>query len=129
MPPTNKNADRRSQRPGKSHADTNQLRQPERGHNEKIKPDTGRTLLRFIAPDGHLGSYPDLKANQNFLELQAQLEGTENRIAVERRKFNEWSGATTPTSGNSPKTSWQACSDLFPNLTLKPTAEQKMPPK
>jgi LemA protein len=33
--------------------------------------------------------YPDLKANQNFLELQAQLEGTENRIAVERMKFNE----------------------------------------
>jgi LemA protein len=33
--------------------------------------------------------YPDLKANQNFLDLQAQLEGTENRIATERRKFNE----------------------------------------
>jgi LemA protein len=33
--------------------------------------------------------YPDLKANQNFLGLQAQLEGTENRIAVERRRFNE----------------------------------------
>src|SRR6056297_4238136 len=33
--------------------------------------------------------YPDLKANQNFMDLQAQLEGTENRIAVERRKFNE----------------------------------------
>jgi LemA protein len=33
--------------------------------------------------------YPDLKANQNFLDLQAQLEGTENRIAVERRRFNE----------------------------------------
>lgn len=33
--------------------------------------------------------YPDLKANQSFLDLQAQLEGTENRIAVERRKFNE----------------------------------------
>ncbi|MEI6749891.1 MAG: LemA family protein [Bacteroidales bacterium] len=32
--------------------------------------------------------YPDLKANQNFLQLQAQLEGTENRIAVERRNFN-----------------------------------------
>lgn len=31
--------------------------------------------------------YPDLKANQNFLELQSQLEGTENRIAVERQKF------------------------------------------
>lgn len=33
--------------------------------------------------------YPELKANQNFLELQAQLEGTENRIANSRRKFNE----------------------------------------
>lgn len=33
--------------------------------------------------------YPDLKANENFRDLQAQLEGTENRIAVERRKFNE----------------------------------------
>jgi LemA protein len=33
--------------------------------------------------------YPDLKANQNFLELQAQLEGTENRISVARRNFNE----------------------------------------
>ncbi|MBC7913877.1 MAG: LemA family protein [Pyrinomonadaceae bacterium] len=34
-------------------------------------------------------NYPDLKANQNFLELQSQLEGTENRITVERQKFNE----------------------------------------
>lgn len=33
--------------------------------------------------------YPDLKANQNFIKLQDQLEGTENRIAVERRRFNE----------------------------------------
>lgn len=33
--------------------------------------------------------YPELKANQNFLELQAQLEGTENRITVERNKFND----------------------------------------
>jgi LemA protein len=33
--------------------------------------------------------YPDLKANQNFLALQTQLEGTENRITVERRRFNE----------------------------------------
>ena len=34
-------------------------------------------------------NYPDLKANQNFLDLQAQLEGTENRIAEERRNFND----------------------------------------
>jgi LemA protein len=49
-------------------------------------------------------NYPQLKANQNFLELQSQLEGTENRIAVERRKFNEVAQAyntkirTVPTS-------------------------------
>jgi len=35
--------------------------------------------------------YPDLKANQNFLALQSQLEGTENRIAIERKRFNETS--------------------------------------
>ena len=34
-------------------------------------------------------NYPDLKANQNFLELQAQLEGTENRINVARKNFND----------------------------------------
>lgn len=34
-------------------------------------------------------SYPELKANQNFMELQSQLEGTENRIAVERQRYNE----------------------------------------
>ncbi len=36
--------------------------------------------------------YPDLKANQNFLNLQTQLEGTENRINVERNRFNEQVG-------------------------------------
>lgn len=38
-------------------------------------------------------NYPDLKANENFLDLQAQLEGTENRIAEARRAFNEASKA------------------------------------
>ncbi len=37
--------------------------------------------------------YPDLKANQNFLELQSQLEGTENRIAVERHRFADYVNA------------------------------------
>jgi LemA protein len=59
-----------------------------------------QTLAQFQQAQDGLGSalsrlmvvvekYPDLKANQNFLELQAQLEGTENRIANERMKFNE----------------------------------------
>jgi len=46
----------------------------------------GGALSRLLVT---IERYPDLKANANFQELQAQLEGTENRIAVERRKFNE----------------------------------------
>ena len=34
-------------------------------------------------------SYPELKANENFLDLQSQLEGTENRIATERKRYND----------------------------------------
>ena len=58
------------------------------------------SMKKFQAAQGELSSalsrlmlvierYPDLKANQNFSELQAQLEGTENRISVERKRFNE----------------------------------------
>ena len=53
---------------------------------QKAQSEVGGALGRLIAV---AESYPDLKANQNFLELQAQLEGTENRIAVERKNFNE----------------------------------------
>jgi LemA protein len=63
----------------------------------KLSPES---IQQFQQAQGQLSSalsrllvvvekYPDLKANQNFLELQAQLEGTENRITVERQKFNE----------------------------------------
>jgi len=59
-----------------------------------------QALQNFQAAQGQLSSalsrlmvvvekYPDLKANQNFLDLQTQLEGTENRIAVERNRFNK----------------------------------------
>ncbi len=61
---------------------------------------TPEAMAKFQAAQGDLSTalgklmvvverYPDLKANQNFLELQAQLEGTENRITVERQKFND----------------------------------------
>lgn len=61
---------------------------------------TEEKLQEYQAAQGELGTalgrllaiteaYPDLKANRNFLELQAQLEGTENRISVERRNFND----------------------------------------
>lgn len=48
--------------------------------------EVGSALGRLIAISE---SYPDLKANQNFLELQSQLEGTENRISTERKRYNE----------------------------------------
>lgn len=48
--------------------------------------ELGTALGRLLAITE---AYPDLKANRNFLELQAQLEGTENRISVERRNFND----------------------------------------
>ncbi|MBP1668270.1 MAG: hypothetical protein H6Q21_636 [Bacteroidetes bacterium] len=61
---------------------------------------TEANIQEFQAAQGELSSalskmllvvenYPELKANQNFLELQAQLEGTENRIAVARKNFND----------------------------------------
>ncbi|MBL7715562.1 MAG: LemA family protein [Bdellovibrionales bacterium] len=57
-------------------------------------------VKRFEQAQGQLGSalsrlmvtvekYPDLKANQNFRDLQSQLEGTENRITIERQRFND----------------------------------------
>ena len=53
---------------------------------QKAQGEIGAALGRLLAITEN---YPDLKANQNFMELQAQLEGTENRISVERRNFNE----------------------------------------
>ncbi len=68
----------------------------------KVDPEKldAESLAKFQAAQGELSSalgrllmlqenYPNLKANENFLDLQAQLEGTENRITVERQKFNE----------------------------------------
>lgn len=62
--------------------------------------EDSKAFERFQAAQDNLSSalsrllvvaenYPQLKANENFLQLQAQLEGTENRISVERRRYNE----------------------------------------
>lgn len=53
---------------------------------QKAQGAVGSALSRLLAVTEN---YPDLKANENFQTLQAQLEGTENRISVERRKFND----------------------------------------
>ncbi len=53
---------------------------------QKAQGELGSALGRLLAITEN---YPELKANENFKELQAQLEGTENRISTERHKFNE----------------------------------------
>lgn len=52
---------------------------------QQVQGELGAALGRLIAVQEN---YPDLKANQNFLQLQEQLESTENRITVSRRDFN-----------------------------------------
>lgn len=56
------------------------------GEFEQANQQLGVAMGRFF---GYTENYPDLKANQNFLELQAQLEGTENRISVTRDRYNK----------------------------------------
>lgn len=53
---------------------------------QNAQENLGSALSRLLVT---VEAYPQLKANENFLQLQAQLEGTENRIAVERMKFNQ----------------------------------------
>ncbi len=66
--------------------DASKLDQKSLAQFQKSQDELGSSLSRLMVV---VEKYPDLKANQNFLELQSQLEGTENRINVERRNFNE----------------------------------------
>ena len=63
-----------------------QLNEQSIAEYQKAQSAVTSALGRLIAVSEN---YPDLKANQNFMELQAQLEGTENRISVERQNYNE----------------------------------------
>jgi LemA protein len=62
-------------------------------------------------------AYPDLKANQNFLALQDQLEGTENRIAVERRRYNETLRDYNTYIRQFPNSIWANMAGFHPNNT------------
>jgi LemA protein len=53
---------------------------------QQVQGNLDNALSRLLVT---VENYPDLKASANFQQLQAQLEGTENRISVERRRFNE----------------------------------------
>ncbi len=66
--------------------DANNLNPQSLAAFQQAQEGLGSALSRLLVT---IERYPELKANQNFLELQSQLEGTENRIAVERRRYNE----------------------------------------
>lgn len=66
--------------------DPSKLSEEDIAQFQKVQDELSSSLSRLMVV---VERYPELKSNQNFLELQAQLEGTENRITVERKKFNE----------------------------------------
>jgi LemA protein len=98
-------------------------------------------LKKFQAAQGELASalksliavsesYPDLKSNQNFLALQSQLEGSENRIAVERNRYIEAVQIYNGTIRRFPVnlTAKMFGYDVKPNFTVENEAEISKPP-
>jgi LemA protein len=104
-------------------------------HEEKVFADVDnarQALLNAHDPqskiqangqlDGALGrllaiseNYPNLKANENFLQLQDQLEGTENRIAVERRRYNDTLRDYNTFIRQFPNSIWAGIAGFQPN--------------
>jgi LemA protein len=80
-------AEARAKAGGVVNVDESILNDPEKFEQyQKIQNQLGASLQRLLAVTEN---YPELKANENFLALQDELAGTENRIAVERKNFNE----------------------------------------
>jgi LemA protein len=73
--------------------------------------------------------YPDLKSNQNFLELQSQLEGTENRIGVERMRYNEQAQAFNTAVLRFPANLVANFSGFKPKAYFRGTAGSSTPPE
>ena len=72
---------------GQTKIDASQLNDPAAfAKFQQAQDQLGSAISRLLVA---VEAYPDLKATQNFRDLQSQLEGTENRITVERQRFNE----------------------------------------
>ena len=110
----------------------------------KIDPNNAPTdpdkLAQYERAQGQLSSalsrllvvserYPDLKANSNFRDLQAQLEGTENRIAVARRDFNEAVGSYNTTVKSFPTVLYAAMFGFKEKPYFNATPGSETPPK
>ena len=110
----------------------------------KLDPNTAPTdpakLAAFQQAQGQLTSalsrllvvverYPDLKATENFQELQAQLEGTENRISVERRDFNTAVQNYDTAIKSFPAVFYAAALGFSPKPYFTATAGAETPPK
>jgi LemA protein len=110
----------------------------------KIDPNTAPTdpakLAEYQQAQNQLGSalsrllvvsenYPDLKANANFRDLQAQLEGTENRIAVSRMDFNEAVAAYNTTVRSFPTVLYAGFLGFKEKPFFQATAGAETPPK
>jgi len=98
----------------------------------KVDPSNPQSLKQFEAAQSQISNslskllvvvekYPDLKANQSFLDLQRQLEGTENRINVERRKYNEAVQSYNVSTRSFPR---NILASMF-GFVVKPTFESK----
>lgn len=74
--------------------DASNLTEEQIARYQAAQGDLSQALGRLLAVSE---AYPDLKANENFRDLQTQLEGTENRITVERQKFNQTAQAYNTT--------------------------------
>ena len=80
--------------------DPSELSEEEIAEFQEAQGELGAALGRLLLLTEN---YPDLKASRNFSELQAQLEGTENRIATERMKYNETARAYNTSVRSFPK--------------------------
>jgi LemA protein len=103
-------------------------------------PNDPEAFARFEQAQGQLGNalsrlmvvverYPDLKANQNFRDLQAQLEGTENRITVERMRFNEQAQAYNTHRNQFPARVFASLMGFKDKAYFKASAGAEKPPE
>ena len=73
--------------------------------------------------------YPELKANANFRDLQFELAGTENRIAIERQRYNDTAQPTTRPFANSPEASSPGCRLCSRRRLFEAASNAKVAPK